>query len=62
MARALLIAEEQLAQGAGDAAFLRAKIATAQFYAEHLLSKAPGLRDAIVEGSESVTALALESF
>jgi alkylation response protein AidB-like acyl-CoA dehydrogenase len=62
MARALLVAEDQLAEGVGDAAFLRAKIVTAQFYAEHLLSKAPGLRDAIVEGGESVTGLALEAF
>ena len=62
MARALLVAEDQLTAGTGDAAFLRAKIATAQFYAEHLLSKAHGIRDAIVEGGESVTALALDSF
>jgi hypothetical protein len=62
MARALLVAEEQLADGAGDAGFLQAKIATARFYAEHLLSKAPGMRDAIVEGGDSVTALALEAF
>ncbi len=62
MARALLVAEDQLAEGVGDAAFLRAKVVTAQFYAEHLLSKAPGLRDAIVEGGDSVTALALEAF
>ncbi len=62
MARSLLAAERLLAAGAGDAAFLQAKIATARFYAEHILNKAPGLRDAIVEGAESVTALALESF
>jgi len=62
MARALLVAEEQLADGSGDAAFLNAKIATARFYAEHLLSKAPGTRDAIVEGGDSVNALALEAF
>ena len=62
LARALLIAEAQLASGEGDAAFLHAKVATACFYAEHLLSKAPGARDAIVEGAASVTALALESF
>ncbi len=62
MARALIVAEDGLAAGAENATFLRAKIATAHFYAEHLLSKAPGLRDAIVEGGESVTALALESF
>ena len=62
MARSLLIAEEQLADGSGDAAFLKAKVATARFYADHLLSKAPATRDAIVEGADSVTALALESF
>jgi hypothetical protein len=62
MARALLVAEDQLARGEGDQAFLEAKIATARFYAEHLLTKAPGMRDAIVEGADSVTALALDSF
>jgi alkylation response protein AidB-like acyl-CoA dehydrogenase len=62
MARALLVAEDQLARGEGDAAFLKAKVATAHFYAEHLLSKVPGVRDAIVEGGASVTALALDAF
>ncbi|MEO6743931.1 MAG: acyl-CoA dehydrogenase [Caldimonas sp.] len=62
LGRALLVAEDQLRDGIGDAAFLQAKIATAHFYALHLLSKAPGLRDAIVEGGESVTAMALEAF
>ena len=62
MARALNVALDQLGRGEGDAAFLRAKVATAHFYADHLLSKAPGLRDAIVEGAASVTAMALESF
>jgi hypothetical protein len=40
---------------------MQAKIVTARFYADHLLSKAPGMRDSIVEGADSVTALALES-
>ena len=62
MARALLAAEARLAQGDSDKPFLSAKIATARFYAEHLLSKAPGMRDAIVEGAESVTALSVEAF
>ena len=62
MARALLAAERLLAAGEGDAAFLAAKVATARFYAEHLLAKAPGERDAIVEGADSVTALALDAF
>jgi hypothetical protein len=62
MARALIVAEDQLARGEGDAAFLKAKVATAHFYAEHLLNKVPGLRDSIVEGADSVNALALDSF
>ena len=61
MARALLVAQVQLAKGE-DAAFMQAKIVTARFYADHLLAKAPGMRDSIVEGAECVTALALESF
>jgi alkylation response protein AidB-like acyl-CoA dehydrogenase len=65
MARALLVAEQALASGdAGDfgADFMRAKITTARFYADHLLTKAPGIRDSIVEGADSVNALALDSF
>ena len=61
MARALIVAEDALAAG-DDAAFMRAKIATARFYADHLLTRAPGLRDAIVDGAASVTELALDSF
>jgi 3-(methylthio)propanoyl-CoA dehydrogenase len=61
MARALLRAEEHLAAGT-DVEFMRAKIATARFYAEHILVKAGGLRDSIVDGGDSVTALALEAF
>jgi alkylation response protein AidB-like acyl-CoA dehydrogenase len=65
MARALLVAEQALASAdAGDfgADFMRAKITTARFYADHLLTKAPGIRDSIVEGAESVTALAVDAF
>jgi alkylation response protein AidB-like acyl-CoA dehydrogenase len=62
MARALVVAEDQLGRNEGDAAFLKAKVVTAHFYAEHLLTKVPGLRDSIVDGSEGVTALALDSF
>jgi 3-(methylthio)propanoyl-CoA dehydrogenase len=61
MARSLLAAQHELDQGV-DADFMRAKITTARFYADHLLTKAPGLRDSIVEGADSVTALALEAF
>ena len=61
LGRALLVAETELAAG-HDVAFMKAKITTARFYAEHILTRAPGVRDAIVEGAHSVTALALESF
>ena len=61
MARALLVAEDLLAQGE-DTAFMQAKIATARFYAEHILSRAPAARDAIVEGADSVMALPVEAF
>ncbi len=61
MARALLAAEDKLGAGE-DAGFMRAKITTARFYAEHLLSKAPGLRDSIVEGHAAVSEMELEAF
>jgi alkylation response protein AidB-like acyl-CoA dehydrogenase len=61
MGRALLVAQEQ--SGAGrEAAFMQAKITTARFYADHLLTKAPGMRDSIVDGADSVNALALDAF
>ncbi|RZL93160.1 MAG: acyl-CoA dehydrogenase [Variovorax sp.] len=61
LARSLLVAEE-LAKAGTDVGFMNAKIATARFYAEHILNRAPGIRDSIVDGAESVTALAVESF
>ena len=61
LARSLLVAQTAAAQ-AEDAAFMAAKVTTARFYADHLLAKAPGLRDSIVEGADSVTALAVEAF
>jgi hypothetical protein len=60
-ARALIAAETRLAAG-DEADFMKAKIATAHFYADHILNKATALRDSIVEGADAVTALALESF
>ena len=61
LARSLLVAQDELKAGT-DAAFMKAKIITARFYADHLLSKAPGIRDSIVEGADSVMAMALEAF
>jgi len=61
MARALLVAQEQLTH-ADDAVFMQSKITTARFYADHILTKIPGLRDSIVDGADSVTELALDAF
>jgi len=61
MARALMAAEDRLAEGV-DTDFMAAKIATARFYGEHILNKVTGLRDSIVDGADSVTALELEAF
>ncbi|HZX27715.1 MAG TPA: acyl-CoA dehydrogenase, partial [Telluria sp.] len=62
MARAALIAQDKLDAGAGDAAFYKAKIATARFFADQFLSQASGLRTAIVEGAAGVLALDNEQF
>jgi len=61
LARALLVAQEEIAKGV-DVPFMQAKIAIVRFYGDHLLTKAPGMRDAIVEGAQSVTALSLDAF
>ena len=61
LGRALLVAEDKAAAGE-DVDFMQAKIATARFYADHILTKVPGLRDTIVEGGDSVSAMALDAF
>jgi len=61
MARSLLVAQTLLAQGT-DAPFMQAKISTVRFYADHILPRTDALRAAIVEGADSVTALALDAF
>jgi alkylation response protein AidB-like acyl-CoA dehydrogenase len=62
MARAALVASDKLKAGEGDVQFYRAKIATAQFYADHILTQAASLQVAIVEGSAGVLALDVEQF
>jgi hypothetical protein len=61
LARALLVAEDQLAAGI-EPTFMQSKITTARFYADHILSRAPGARDAIVDGADAVTALSADAF
>ncbi len=62
MARAALIAQAKLQSGEGDASFNQAKVATARFFADHVLSAAQGLRTSIVDGSAGVMALTEEQF
>ena len=62
MARAALVAQRKLDAGEGDAAFLRAKIATARFFGDHVLSQARGLAHAAMDGSAGVLALEEAAF
>jgi hypothetical protein len=51
-----------LAAGEGDAAFLRAKVATARHYAAHVLVQAPMLRDVVLHGGDTTLGLSDEQF
>ncbi|MCB1956307.1 MAG: acyl-CoA dehydrogenase C-terminal domain-containing protein, partial [Rhodocyclaceae bacterium] len=57
MARAAQIATAKLAAGEGDAAFYRAKLATARFFADHVMAQAPGLSRVVVGGASGALAL-----
>jgi acyl-CoA dehydrogenase len=62
MGRAALASERLLSSGSGDRPFLEAKLATARFYADHVLVQAPGLKSTVVSGSGAVMALGDEQF
>jgi len=62
MARAALAAEKKLAGQADDRDFLAAKIVTARFYADHLLSQAGGLATTVTHGASAVMSLADDQF
>ncbi|WP_064572964.1 acyl-CoA dehydrogenase [Cupriavidus gilardii] len=59
LGRAMLAADARRAE---DPAFHEAKIATAHFFAEHVLSQAGGIRDAIVSGAPAALALTEAQF
>jgi alkylation response protein AidB-like acyl-CoA dehydrogenase len=59
MARAALAAEKKKSE---DPGFYEAKIATARFYADHVLVQAPGLRNTVVNGAAGVMALSEDQF
>ncbi|MFA7268901.1 MAG: acyl-CoA dehydrogenase [Sterolibacterium sp.] len=60
MARAALVAQAKLKLSGKDSdPFFPAKIATARFYADHLLSTAPGLAQTVIHGGAGAMALSL---
>ncbi len=61
MARSALVAHRHVAAGRGDG-FLRAKLATARFYADHVLTRAGGLSQQVVGGAEGALAIEDENF
>nr|MBP8216517.1 acyl-CoA dehydrogenase [Thauera sp.] len=62
MGRAALVAKRKLEAGEGDASFYQAKIVTARFYADHVLSQASGLSYTVVNGAAGALALSEEQF
>jgi alkylation response protein AidB-like acyl-CoA dehydrogenase len=62
MGRAALIAERKLSDKQGDQSFYAAKISTARFFADHVLSQAPGLAATVSHGAASVMALSEDQF
>jgi butyryl-CoA dehydrogenase len=62
MGRAALVSNAKLSAGEGDAAFYQAKVITARFFAEHILSQADALRFSITDGASSILALPESQF
>ncbi len=62
MARAALLCEKKLLNKDGDQGFCAAKITTARFYADHVLSQASGLAATVESGAAAVMALTDDQF
>jgi len=62
MARAALAAARSLKAPGADVDFLRTKIASARFFADHMLTSVPGLGKSVVQGAPGVLAVPAESF
>jgi alkylation response protein AidB-like acyl-CoA dehydrogenase len=62
MAQSALIAHVSAQGPQSDTDFLEAKLATARFYAEHILPQASGYADTVTSGAASVMALDAEKF
>jgi len=62
MARAALVASRKLNEAGADTEFLKAKMITARFYAEHELPRATAYGRTVLGGAASVMALAESAF
>ena len=62
MARAAGIAEAKIAAGDPEIEFYKAKLATAKFYASHILAQAAGLAREVIDGSGDVMTLSEAQF
>ena len=61
MARAALVAQARVDAGDDDS-FYHAKVITARFYADHLLTQAEGLASTVIDGSAAVLAMPLDQY
>ena len=62
LGRSALISESKINKKEGDQSFYAAKISTARFFADHVLSQAAGLSATVSQGAASVMALTDEQF
>ncbi len=62
LARAAAASVRCLEQGSEDRSFHAAKVTTARFFADHMLTSVGGLRDSIVDGAAGVLGLSAEHF
>ncbi len=61
-ARAALAAHRRLAAGDGDQRFYKGKLATARFYADHVLVRAQGLARTVVSGADAALSIEDDQF
>ncbi|MBS40889.1 MAG: acyl-CoA dehydrogenase [Rhodospirillales bacterium] len=62
MARAAMIAEQNLSNGSGDNDFYRSKLATSLFYAENILPESSSLSLAATSGAEAIRYMETDYF
>jgi alkylation response protein AidB-like acyl-CoA dehydrogenase len=57
-----LVAQHRLKEGSAEQAFYSAKLVTADFYAEHILARASGLAQTVIQGGDAALAMDDEQF